>query len=113
MASPRPDITPDAVEPLRKKGMAWRKIARELHCSDETLQSRRKEWVNQGFTWADISKPGRPLDIAPDVVKSLREKGVSWGKIARKLHCGDCALKSRRQEWAKQGQTWASMVPIN
>ena len=43
-----------------------------------------------------------PCDIPRDYVASMRNRGLRWSEIARRLHCNESTLLRRRHKWQEQ-----------
>jgi DNA invertase Pin-like site-specific DNA recombinase len=91
MAESRPprrrlDLGPAAVAHLRnERQLRWAEIARLLHASARTV---RRVYATAGQS-PEQDRRGRPYaDVDPAEVVRLRDSGMSWRAIARKLNRG-------------------------
>ena len=69
-------ISREAVDVMRKRGLGWNAISRQLPCSNTTLARRRHEWEKQDIEAhialafdrtreTDTPEPSKPIELCP------------------------------------------------
>jgi DNA invertase Pin-like site-specific DNA recombinase len=92
----RLDLGPAAVAHLRNEQQSrWAEIARLLGASARTV---RRVYANAGQS-PELDRRGRPFaDVDPAEVVRLRDSGMSWRAIARKLNS---SVRTVRRAYAR------------
>lgn len=90
----RKDISKEKVKSLRNSGFSWKEIASHFNCDVGTVRKRyldfpfkkkHRNYVNHTFR----------MDVTPEKVEILRNGGMTWFDISKKLSCGCGVLKRR------------------